>query len=152
MILKWVVINRALTHTYPHSPTTNEKKITLTHTQPKKVTLTHTYPYSTKRRSHSSTLTHTRKKMVIPTHTHPQPPKKKVTPTQTQPSKGHKHPYLPTPTQKWSHQPTHNWKKEYHVSNTWHIREKYPFSQYSQVFLFLKKTDLLIFFYWILLK
>ena len=49
-----VVINRALTHTHPHSPTPSQKK---GHThphpliQPKKG---HTHPHPTKKRSHSA--------------------------------------------------------------------------------------------------
>ena len=48
------------------------------------------------------------------------------TPTHTQPKRGHTHPHLPTPRWKRSHPakrrsypPTHNWKKECHVSNTY---------------------------------
>ena len=62
-------------HTHPHPPHQAKKRshsLTLTHNQPKKVTLTHTYPHPAKKSSHS------------PTHTH------------TQPKKGHTHPYPPT--------------------------------------------------------
>ena len=89
------------------------------------------------------------------THTHLRPAKKRShspTPTHTQPKKGHTHPHPPTPSQKRSHPPTlshkkvtpthtptHNWKKECHVSITWYIREKYSlFTILAGVFIFEK--------------
>ena len=63
------------------------------------------------------------------THHHPLTPSKK----------GHIHPHPFTPSQKRSHPPTHTWKKEYHVSNTWYIREKYSlFTILAGVFIFEK--------------
>ena len=74
------------THTYPHSPTLCQKKVTLTHTQ----------SHPAKKQSHSST-----------------PSQKKVTLTHTQPhltKTGHTHPHLPHPDKKGHTQP-----KEGHI-------------------------------------
>ena len=116
------------THTHPNPP----KKTAPTHTQPKRVTLTHTNP-------HPPTPG---KKMVILTYIHPNPAKK----GHTQPKNGHTDPHLtspsththPQPVKKGSHPPTHNWKKECQVSNTY-IHEKYSlFIIIAGVFIFEK--------------
>ena len=94
MILKRAVINRALTHIHPHSPTPIQKK----------VTLTYTHPHQAKKRSHLPTSAYTQpktghthphlptpsQKKVIRTHTHPHPDKK----GHTQPKEGHTHPHI----------------------------------------------------------
>ena len=65
--------------------------------------------------SHSPTPTHTQPKKVALTHTHPHPAKKRShSPTLT-----HTQPKKVTPSHKTSWPPTHNWKKECHVSNTY---------------------------------
>ena len=99
-----------------------------------------------------------------PTQTHPHSPlpsQEKAILTHTQPKKSHTHQNLTkkrsknphpltssqemvTPSLKKSYLPMHNWKKEFHVSNTWYIREIIPFPQH------LKNIGLFIFFYWIL--
>ena len=87
-ISEWAVINRTLTHTHPHPaqkrshpPLLSQKKITSTHTQPKKG-----YTQPKKGRgppelAHSLTPTHTQPRKG---HTHPHLVKKDV-PTQIQP-------------------------------------------------------------------
>ena len=124
-------------HTHPHPLTFTIKEVTLTQTRPhqaKKMshspTTTHTKP---QKRPHSPTPTHTQPRKG---HTHPYPPtpsQKMVMPTHTQPKKGHKylHPAKKKshPVKRRSHPPTHNWKKECHMSS------------------FLKKIDLLNLFW-----
>ena len=124
------------THIHPHSPTpiNNQPKKGHTHPHPtttsqKKVTLTHTHPQRAIKRSHSPTITHISQKIShSPTSTHTQPKRShSPTPTHAQAKKGLTHPH---PAKKGSHPSTHNWKKEFHVSNTWYIGEKYSFSRY----------------------
>ena len=76
-------------------------------------------------------------------HTHPHRVKKRSDSfTHTQPEKGHARPHPPTISQKMvtssqkrSHLPTHNWKRECHMSNTY-IREKYSlFTILADVFI-----------------
>ena len=120
------------THTYPHSPTLCQKKVTLTHTQ----------SHPAKKQSHSST-----------------PSQKKVTLTHTQPhltKTGHTHPHLPHPDKKGHTQP-----KEGHIhphiterKNVMcltHMWKYYLFTLLAGVFIF-AMIDQFIFFYWILLK
>ena len=111
------------THTYPHSPTP-------THIQSKKG---HTHPHPptpAKKRSYSPTPT---QKNVTIIHTHPHLAKK-----------GHTHPYPPTPREKRSHPtkrssypPTHNRKKECHVSKTY--VKVFPFHNISSCLHFWKR-------------
>ena len=120
------------THTYPHSPTLCQKKVTLTHTQ----------SHPAKNQSHSST-----------------PSQKKVTLTHTQPhltKTGHTHPHLPHPDKKGHTQP-----KEGHIHPhiterkkvmcLTHMWKYYLFTLLAGVFIF-AMIDQFIFFYWILLK
>ena len=107
----------------------HEFPTTLTHTQPKKVTLTHTHPHPAKKWPYSPISTHTQpkitlsQKMVTLNHTWPQP-------------STHTHPH---PVKKGSHPPTHNWKKECQVSKTYYILEKYSlFIILAGVFIFEK--------------
>ena len=73
--LKEAVINHALIHTQPHPP---KKRLTRTHTQPKKG---HTYPHPAKKRRHPFPLhTHPAKKRSHP----PTPSQEKEIPTQIQ--------------------------------------------------------------------
>ena len=73
----------------------HEFPTTLTHTQPKKVTLTPTHPHPAKKWPYSPISTHTQpkatlsQKMVTLTHTWPHP-----APTHTQSKKGHTHPHI----------------------------------------------------------
>ena len=113
-------------HTHPHQLTPSQKMVTLTQTQPKKG---HTHPHPAKKRSHSPTPSQKRSHFPTPTHTqykkghpHPHPPTLNY-------KKGHILPQLPTPSQK-----------------------KVTLTHNQQVSSFLKKIDLLIFFYWVLLK
>ena len=97
------------THTYPYPPTPSQKKVTPTNT--------HLHP--AKKRSHPPTLTNNQPEKG---HTDPHPP----TPSPKKVTKGHTHPHPPTtrlimshPAKRRSYPPTHNWKKECHVSNTY---------------------------------
>ena len=81
------VINRALFHTHPHSPTHNQKSShspTPTYSKPRKG---HTQPK--KGHTQPQPLTPSQKK-VTPTHTHPDPDKK----GHTQPKEGHPHTHI----------------------------------------------------------
>ena len=101
--MKWVVINRALTHTHQHSPTPTHTQPKKGHTYPhpptlsqRKVTLTHTHPHPAKKKVK---LTHTSPHPAKKGHTHPHPAKKgHIYPHLTK--KGHTHPHL---AKKWSH-------------------------------------------------
>ena len=91
-IVLWVVINRALTHTHPHSPTPIHSQPQKGHTNPnppkpsqKKVTITDIYPHPAEKQvTPSHTYLHATIKKVILTHTHPHPVKK-VIPTHIHP-------------------------------------------------------------------
>ena len=109
-----------------------------------------------------------------PTQTHPHSPlpsQEKAILTHTQPKKSHTHQNLTkkrsknphpltssqemvTPSLKKSYLPMHNWKKEFHVSNTWYIRENYSYSttfeKYWPVYLFLLNTWNGIWIYYLL--
>ena len=166
----WVAINRALILTHPDPakkviPTNTQIKTAHTyqhpvrkrsytfHTQPEKG---HTHPHPAKSKSYPPILSQNKGQ------THPHPAKKKATPTQIQPKKvtftntqskkvtnTHTHPH---PAKKWSHPtqnrsqpPTHNWKKECHMSDTSYICENYSSFAILRVFFFEKDLPVPLF-------
>ena len=124
----WVAINRALILTHPYPA----KKVIPTNTQLKTA---HTYPHPAKKKATPTqiqpkkvTFTNTQSKKVTNTHTHPHPAKKWSHPTQNR-----------------SQPPTHNWKKECHMSDTSYICENYsPFAVLG-VFIFEKDLPVHLF-------
>ena len=110
-ILFRVVVNSAITRTYPHP-------LKPTHTQPKKG---HTHPHPPTPSQKKATLTHNRPDQVTKrSHS--------LTPTQTQPKKGHTHPHPAKKCHSHAHQnilsqkrslsPTHTHTQLKKMSNT----------------------------------
>ena len=119
-ILFRVVVNSAITRTYPHP-------LKPTHTQPKKG---HTHPHLPTPSQKKATLTHNRPDQVTKrSHS--------LTPTQTQPKKGHTHPHPAKKCHSHAHQnilsqkrslsPTHTHtqlKKMSHPPTSTHTQQK----------------------------
>ena len=83
-ISEWAVINRAA-QKRSHPPLLSQKKITSTHTQPKKGYTQpkkgRTHPHPAIKRPHSSTPTQTQPRIGTLTDTHPYPAKKRPHPS-----------------------------------------------------------------------
>ena len=132
----WVAINRALILTHPYPA----KKVIPTNTQ---IKTAHTYQHPVRKRSYTF---HTQPEKG---HTHPHPAKSKSYPPILSQNKGQTNPH---PAKKWSHPtqnrsqpPTHNWKKECHMSDTSYICENYSPFAILRVFFFEKDLPVPLF-------
>ena len=154
-ISEWAVINRTLTHTHPHPaqkrshpPLLSQKKITSTHTQPKKGYTQpkkgRTHPNPPPASQHKVTPTHTQPKTG---HTYPHPAQKRPhssTPTQTQPRIGTLTDTHPYPAKKRSHPSTPSQKRRTHPNSAVNVGKIFHYPLGNQICQKLKNSSIQI--------